>query len=377
MNTEQFRQLLEAFVEAHIRDHVAEWEAAGCYPAMLHRQAGEAGILSLGISSDDAPCAPLDAGLMRRTTLIRGLARGGAQSIAVGLGSHFVSLSAVAGGSEEHAAAIAPSIWNGTHTIALALTEPHGGSNLRDIRSRARRNGPDFRVSGEKAFICNGTRADYLLVSACLEDSGPSLFLVENDERVRKQPLVPLGWRALPQAHLTFEDAPARLVGRPGSALRLLRPALALERLNLAVLAVTSARLLFDEMLADACMREVDGCRLAEKQAPAHRLAASATQLRIVEAFVDALLTGFGEDGGPAMPPEPDIAMAKNAATRLLEQISREAVQFAGARGCVAPSLAERMFRDARLLAIGGGSEEIMNEIIARDLRRNHAESNR
>ena len=123
-------------------------------------------------------------------------------------------------------------------------------------------------------------------------------------------------------------------------------------------------------------MREIDGCALAEKQAPAHRLAVSATQLRIVETFVDALLTAFGEDGAPAMPPDADIAIARNAATRLLEQISREAVQFAGARGCVAPSLAERMFRDARLLAIGGGSEEIMNEIIARDLRRNHAESN-
>lgn len=377
MNTEQFRQLLEAFVEANIRDHVAEWEAVGCYPAMLHGQAGEAGILSLSMSSDDAPCAPLHAGLVRRTTLIRGLALGGAQSIAVGLGSHFVSLSAIAGGSEEHANEIAPSIWNGTHTIALALTEPHGGSNLRDIRSCARRNGSDFRVSGEKAFICNGTRADYLLVNARLADSGPSLFLVENDERVRKQPLVPLGWRALPQAHLTFEDAPARIVGQPGSALRLLRPALALERLNLAVLAVTSARLLFDEMLADACMREIDGCTLAEKQAPAHRLAAGATQLRIVETFVDTLVTGFGEDGAPAMPPEMDIAMAKNAATRLLELVSREAVQFAGARGCVAPSLAERMFRDARLLAIGGGSEEVMNEIIVRDLRRNNAGSNR
>ncbi|MCC5976662.1 MAG: acyl-CoA dehydrogenase family protein [Salinarimonas sp.] len=377
MNAEQFRQRLEAFVEAQIRDQVAEWEAGGRYPATLHREAGEAGILSVGMSSDDAPCAPLDAGLMRRAMLIRGLARGGAQSIAVGLGSHFVPLSAVAGGSKECANEIAPSIWNGTHMIALALTEPHGGSNLRDIRSYAQRDGSNYRISGEKAFICNGTRAEYLLVSACLADSGPSLFLVESGERVRKQPLVPLGWRALPQAHLTFVDAPARLVGQPGSALRLLRPALALERVNLAVLAITSARLLFDEMLADACMREIDGCALAEKQAPAHRLACSATQLRIVETFVDALLTSFGEDGAPAMPPQTDIAMAKNAATRLLELVAREAVQFAGARGCVAPSLAERMFRDARLLAIGGGSEEVMNEIIVRDLRRNHAESNR
>lgn len=374
MTIDVFHRSLEDFVSRNLRDHVAEWEAAGCYPASLHEEAGDAGILRLGMTVDGSPCAPLAAPLARKAHFVRGLAACGAQSIAVGLGSHFVSLGAIANGNAALADEIAPSIWAGSRLIALALTEPQGGSNLRDIRTQARRDGSRYLVTGWKSFICNGARADYLLVSARLEDGSPSLFLVNNGDAVGAQKLSPLGWRALPQAHLALSDAPAQLIGEPGAALSLLRPALALERINLAVLAVTSARLLFEEMLAQACMREVDGGALAHKQAPAHRLATSATQLRMVEGFVDALLHAAGKDGAPAMPSETDIAIAKNGATRILEEIAREAVQLSGARGCVAPSLAERMFRDARILAIGGGSEEIMNEIIARDLRRNHAE---
>lgn len=365
-----FERSVTDFVSKQISDHVESWEARGCYPCNLHREAGGAGILALGIAHDSDPCAPLAAGLARKALFMRGLAACGAQSVAIGLGSHFVPLTAIARGDRDIAGDIAPMIWAGERTIALALTEPHGGSSLRDVRTRARRVGAHFRLAGGKAFVCNGTRADHLLVSACIDDGAASLFLVENGEAVEKRLLAPLGWRALPQTHLTFRDAPALLVGEPGDAVRLLRPALALERINLAILAVTSARLLLDGMVAHACARQVDGQVLIDKQAPAHRLAACATQLRMVEAFLDTLVGGTEDDGVPAALPDADIAVAKNGATRLLEHVSREAVQIAGAWGCIAPSLAERMFRDARVLAIGGGTEEIMNEIIVRALRR-------
>lgn len=166
-------------------------------------------------------------------------------------------------------------------------------------------------------------------------------------------------WRTLPLSALRFAGVPARLVVAPDRAARVLQRALAQERLNLAVMALTSAECVRDAALHHARTRMVRGASLDAMSHIRQRLAEIATRIALARCFVDSTA---------ATAEASRIAMAKNAAVAALEEAARTAVQILGAAGCVAPSVVERTQRDAPLIAIGGGTTEVMNEIIARSL---------
>lgn len=357
--TEHLRDAVRAFVNDFVRPHVAEWEHDGAYPMELHRRAGEAGLLALGHSRERLPEDP-----SALAVLLEQLTLGGSQGITMGLASHFVSLKAVQGGDPQVAAHVVPSVLKGERSIVLALTEPQAGSDLRALQCRADFIGGEYRLTGDKAFICNGTRADWILVGAILEGN-LELFLVDGDaagSHGTRQAC--LGWRCLPLADLRFERTVARRLTRGSGVGRLLQQCLQQERLNLAVMAVASAELALRAAIEHCRGRKVGGEALLDKSVIRQRLAERHSELSLVRMYVEQAVRWQAAGELSAA----QVAIAKNTAVDVLERIAHDAVQVHGAHGCVEPSVVERIYRDARLLGIGGGAREVMLEIIGRSL---------
>lgn len=354
-----FRSTLRAFVANRISPRIEVWERAGSYPAELHAEAGVARLLSLG----ETPGSFLPDRSERSRMLIEELTRGGSQGLTMGLASHFVSLAIVSACAEtEFAARIADDVLSGKRLIALALTEPNAGSDLSALETRAvLTNDKGWRIDGEKRFICNGARADYLVVGARMSE-GLGLFLVDRPQAgITSVALDSIGWRCLPLGALRLANAHGRLIAGPGKAGRLLRDALTQERLNLAIMAVTSAESVLEELIPHCRTRIIRRSPLIAMTHVRQTLAELSSTISVARDFVDRTKV---EDG------EVRVAMAKNVAASTLAKTARAAVQLHGAAGCIAPTLAERMFRDAPLVAIGGGATEVMNEIIARSFEK-------
>ncbi|CRI58275.1 acyl-CoA dehydrogenase family protein [Pseudomonas sp. CCOS 191] len=357
--TDAYRQRLQAFVQAQITPNIDAWEQLGAYPATLNREAGAAGLLGLGHDHRQLPDDPRAVAV-----LIEELTRSGAQGITMGLGSHFVSLKAVQATGHPIIHDLVPAVLDGRQSIALAITERQAGSDLRALECRATRQADGYRLNGHKAFICNATRADWLLMVGHCED-GLALFLVEGSAAgIRHTPRRALGWRCLPLADLELENVPAIRLTEKGGVGRLLQASLQQERLNLAVMAITSADMALQAAIDWCKSRQVGGKALFDKSVIRQRLAEHYAQLTVSRQFVDTCVARQAEGTLDAH----QVAIAKNSAVQTLETLARDAVQLHGAHGCVEPSLVERIHRDARLLAIGGGTHEIMLEIIARHL---------
>lgn len=359
MDDVAFRSTLRAFVASRISPRIEAWERAGSYPAELHAEAGAARLLSLGGTAGSL----LPDRSERSRMLIEELTRGGSQGLTMGLASHFVSLAIVSACAEtEFAARITVDVLSGRRLIALALTEPNAGSDLSALETRAvSTNDKDWRIDGEKKFICNGARADYLVVGARMSE-GLGLFLIERPQaEITSITLDSVGWRCLPLGALRLSNAHGRMIADPGRAGRLLRDALTRERLNLAIMAVTSAESVLEELMPHCQKRVIRRSPLIAMTHVRQTLAELSCAISVARDFVNRTKV---EDG------EVRVAMAKNVAASTLAQTARAAVQLHGAAGCIAPTLAERMFRDAPLVAIGGGTTEVMNEIIARSFEK-------
>jgi acyl-CoA dehydrogenase len=310
----------------------------------------------LGQSPDSLPDDPrLLAILVEELTL------SGAQGITMGLASHFVSLKALASSAHPIAGRVIRQVLRGEHSIALAVTEPQAGSDLRAIQCQADESN---RLTGTKAFVCNGERADFLLVYAMTGDV-PALFSVERQAAgIRYMRRDCMGWRCLPLADIELNGTPSiRLIEGKGVN-RLLQISLQQERLNLAVMAVTSARVALRSAIDYCKFRHSGGERLLDKSVLRQRLAGHHAHLEVVAHYVEDAVRW--QESGTLQPVQ--VAIAKRLASQCLETIAREAVQLHGAHGCVEPALVERIYRDARLLGIGGGTDEIMLEIIGRTL---------
>lgn len=356
---EQFAQRVREFVSTHVMPYVDAWEADGAYPPELVARAGAAGLLALGGSTANVPRDPYAL-----AALIRQLAVCGAHGVAVGLSAHLVSLEALASGPPALLAEYAPRILEGRETIALAVTEPSAGSDLARIETTARAGPDGYRLSGAKSFVCNGARTDRFVVLARDED-GAGLFLVNGrDTGIAAQPLACVGWRSIPLANLQFDHVPARRLTAPGAGKRVLGGLLLQERLNLAVLANASAELALNLTVAHCKARCVGGAPLFQKSAVRQRLAERYVEVAASRCVVDNAVARHAKGELDAA----GAALAKNATVDALGRVADDAVQLHGAYGCIVPSLAERIWRDAKILSIGGGAREVMLEIIARTL---------
>ena len=357
------------FVEREIVPHAAEWDEAGTFPRELYRTAGSLGILGLGWPAEygGTPCDHV-AKVLSATELCRG----GIGGVNAGLGSHSIMLWPVIVGARDAVRRdVVPAILAGERIGALAVTEAGGGSDVARLATRAERVPGGWRLNGSKMFITSGMRADHLLVAARTGGPGAaglSLFLVDGDAAgLSRTALRKTGWWASDTAALHFDDVfvpGERLVGEENGGWKLIMRNFNGERMTMAAGALAFASICVEDALAWARERQTFGARLVDHQAIRHKLVRMIDGILPVQAWVMQLAQRL--DAGEA--PAGDLALAKGHAARLMRDCADGAVQILGGAGFMRGSRIERAWRDCKVYMIGGGAEEVMNDLAARQL---------
>lgn len=367
---EQVRLTARRFVEREILPYISEWEEAEEFPRELYRKAAEAGLLGIGYPEELGGTGP---DIFMKIAASEEMMRGTSGGLVAGLGSLDIGLPPIVNwGSAEMKQRIVPEVLSGEKIAALAITEPSGGSDVANLKTRAVRDGDDYLVNGSKTFITSGVRADYYTVAVRTGDvgfGGVSLLLVEKGtpgfsvgRKLRK-----MGWWASDTAELFFEDCrvPAsNLIGPENGGFFCIMTNFLMERLMLCVMANMTSQLALEACMDYVKQREAFGRTIGKFQVTRHKLAEMATQLDVSREYTYRIAARV-EAGENCIK---EMSMAKNFATSVSDRITYDAVQIFGGMGYMRESVVERLYRDNRILAIGGGTYEIMNEVIAKQL---------
>jgi acyl-CoA dehydrogenase len=365
---DRFRMAVRQFVQREIVPYVDAWEEAGAFPQELYRKAGAAGILGIGYPEEYGG-TPGD--LFVQIAAWEELMRAGSGGLSAGLGSLHIALPPVMlMGTEAQKERFARPVFAGEKIAALAVTEPGGGSDVAQIGTTAVRDDDVYVVNGSKTFITSGCRADVLVTA--VRTGGPgaagiSLLIIEGDTPglARSQPLKKMGWWASDTAQLFFADCRvpvANLIGVENMGFYAIMANFQRERLQLAVVANMTAQLALAESLRYVQEREAFGRPLAGFQVVRHKLVDMATQLEVSREFTYRVAAKMAAGVDQVK----EVSMAKNFACQTSDMVTYEAVQLFGGYGYMREYLVERLYRDNRILSIGGGTTEIMKEIIAK-----------
>ena len=373
---EMFRATVRAFVEREVMPHVEAWEAAGRIPKTIWPRMGELGLL--GVEYDEK-YGGAGADLFTTAVLHEECARSrsGSFAMAVGVNTDMASPHLYWTGSEALKEKYLPAICRGEKLCALAVTEPGGGSDVAAIRTRATRDGDGYVLNGSKMFITNGALADVYFVAARVESGdtgrrhrGISMFLVERETPgfTVSRTLAKTGMLASDTAELAFEDArvPAEhLLGREGVGFYEVMRVFQRERLVAGLHAVAMSQRALEDTIAYVRERQAFGGPLADKQVVRHKLADLATLIEAGRSLTYAACRRYA-DGEEAVR---DVSMVKLFTAEMANRVAYDCVQLHGGYGYMREYAIERFARDARLLTIGGGTSEIMKEIIAKELK--------
>ena len=363
------RSQARRFAQEHIAPHAAAWDEAEEFPRELYRTIAAAGLTGISYPEDvGGSGGDLTHVLAVSEELVLA---GTSVGAVVGLGSHGIAAPPIVrfGTDEQKRRFVAP-VLRGEQVCALAITEPGGGSDVAGLTTRAVRDGDHYVVTGAKTFITSGCRADWVL--AAVRTGGPghggiSFLVIERGTpgfHVSRK-LKKTGWWASDTAELAFDGArvpAANRIGAENTAFPMIMSNFAGERLMLAGQCVAIAELAYREARRYAKERAAFGKPISGFQVIRHKLADMATRLAAARA-----LTGEAAVRVVRGEPAPGLcAMAKNAATDMCSAVVDEAVQIHGGMGYMREVVVERLYRDARLYPIGGGTREIMNEIISK-----------
>jgi acyl-CoA dehydrogenase len=365
------RDSVRRFVEREILPDIDQWEEAESFPRELYLKAGAAGIL--GIGYPETLGGSHEGDLFAKVAASEELMRCGSGGLVAGLGSLDIGLPPIVKWARpEVRDRVVPQVLSGEKISALAVTEPGGGSDVANLQTRAVRDGEFYRVSGSKTFITSGVRADFYTVAVRTGApgfGGISLLLIEKGTpgfTVGRQ-LKKMGWWASDTAELFFDDCRVpvgNLIGAENMGFACIMGNFQSERLALALMANMTSQLALEQSLKWAREREAFGKPIGKFQVIKHRLAEMATALEVSREFTYRQAAKMA--AGQSVIKE--ISMAKNFATDTSDRITTEAVQILGGLGYMRESLVERLYRDNRILSIGGGTREVMNEIISKQM---------
>jgi len=368
---EAVTQLVRRFIQKEAVPNIELWESQQEVPREFNRKAGEAGILGLGFPEEYGGTSE-GIDIFHSLVQAEELARAGAGGIHAALMTHFVALPPVLLlGSPQMKRRVAPPVLRGEKIMALGVTEPSGGSDVARLKTRAEKRGNHYVVNGSKMFITNGIRADYYTVAVRTGGEGMggiSLLLLEKGmPGFTQTKLDKMGWHCSDTAALYFDnvEVPAEnLIGpENGSFVRILENFNS-ERLVAAQTCTGLSRVCLEEAVDWARERKTFGKRLAEHQVIRSKLGDMQRHLDATQSFIDLCAWRFQHG---SMQPA-DIAMLKVQATRTFELIAREAAQVLGGASYVKGTKTERLYREVRVMAIGGGSEEILLDLAGRQL---------
>ncbi len=369
---ETFRDSVRTFVEREIAPHVNAWDEAGSFPRSLYRRAAEMGLLGLGYP-ESLGGTPADG--WYRLVATEEIARAGSGGLMASLFSHSIGLPPiVAHGSQALQRRIVPEVLAGEKIAALAITEPGGGSDVARLCTKARRDGQEWVIDGEKTFITSGMRADWITLA--VRTGGPgaagiSLVVVPGDAPgLTRSPLAKMGWWCSDTAQLRFDGVRVpldHLLGDEGAGFHMVMQNFNGERLLMSAGAVAFAQVCLDEALDWARQRKTFGASLVEHQVIRHKLMDMRMRIASARAWLHALVERQeAGDTGPEW--VADLCLLKNHATQTMQHAADQAVQILGGMGFMRGTKCERIYREAKVMMIGGGAEEIMKELAARQL---------
>ena len=368
---EDFRASVRTFVDRQVRPVVEEAEEKGRPPAALLKEMGSAGLLGLAVPEEYGGGAGDSLAIV---VLSEELARASGGIAVTALVTGYMSTPHIAKfGTEAQCAKYLPSLVAGEKIASIAVTEPGTGSNVGGITTRATPADGGYRLDGTKMFITNAGIADVVIVAARTSPDGHrgvTTFIVEADNPGLSvgQPLRKMGWHGSDTREVVLSDCfvPADAVlGEVGRGFHQIMSAFQLERLTLAGMGIGHAAECLAAATAYAKDRDVFGVPLISKQAIRHRLAALSIELEAAQLLTyraaARLDAGHPEAGA-------SVAKAKYQAAIAACHIVDECVQLFGGSGFLEETPVARHYRDVRVLRIGGGTDEIQLEILAKDL---------
>lgn len=366
---EEFRESVRKWVAKEIEPFAQDWEEAGEFPRDLYRKAADMGLLQLGFPE---AFGGMPADLFFQIIAVQEVARAGIGGVAAGLFSHTIGAPPIAvAGSEELKRRVLPPVLAGEKISALAVTEESGGSDVSNLKTTARRDEDHYIVNGSKTFITSGMRADFITTAVRTGGDGRggvSLLVVDGDSPgLARTSLKKMGWWSSDTATLYFDNVrvPAgNLLGEENGGFKIAAHNFNGERIIMAADCVAFAQACLDEAVAYARERHTFGQPLIQRQVIRHKFVEMATRIKATEALLESLAWRVQRGEKPIA----EICMLKNQATQTLEFCAREAVQTLGGAGFIRGSKSERIYREVRVNAIGGGAEEIMRDLAAKQM---------
>lgn len=366
-----FRETVKRFVATEITPNVDQWDEAGEVPWELHRKAGALGLFGFGIDEQYGGLGFDDC--FMRVILGEELSMCGAGGVAAALTGCNIMTGPIQALAPEHIKRRAlPEIMSGEAGGALGITEPSGGSDVASLRTTAVRDGDDWILNGSKTFITGGMRASYFVVGARTGGEGLggiTLFFVEKGAPGFTQTKLErkMGWWCSDTASLYFDACrvpAANMIGKENQGFLAIMNNFNLERVGLIAAALGSSKLCLQESIRYAQERHTFGKPLIKHQVIRHKIAEMSARIDSVEAYLNQIAWLINEGEMPIA----EICKAKFWATEVFELVAREALQIFGGAGYLRGTAVERMYREVRVLAIGGGSEEIMRDLAVRQM---------
>ncbi len=368
---EQLRDSIRRFVETELLPHADEWEEAKWFPSELFPRMGELGFLGLKYPQS---YGGQGGDHLHDAVLAEELARCGSGGTAAGLGAHVGIATPPVwkfGTEDQRQRYVVPAI-NGTKIAALAITEPDAGSDVAGLRTKAEQVDGGWCLNGSKMFITNGVRADFAVTAVKTTPEGGhggiSFFIVDTDQPgYATSAIDKLGWRASDTALITLGDVfvpRENLLGELNGGFKLIMANFQWERLMMALGSVAAMQVCFEQTLRYAAEREAFGRPIGGFQVIRHKFAEIATTIEAGRSLTYHALRLFVE-GQDAIR---EVTMAKLATQRAAFDVADECLQIHGGAGYMVEYGIERAARDARLGPIGGGTDEIMKEILGRTM---------
>lgn len=362
------RRSVKEFVDQEIVPNIEDWEEMNEFPRDLYKKAGDVGILGIGYPEEYGG-TPGD--IFFQVAAWEEIMRCGSGGLAAGLGSLNIAIPPILSqGTDDQKERFARPAIMGDKIAALAITEPGGGSDVAGLQTTAVRENDHYVVNGSKTFITSGCRADQ--ITCAVRTGGPgasgiSLLVIEAgtpgysvSEKLKKT-----GWWASDTAQIFFDNCKVpveNLIGEENQGFYGIMENFQSERLQLAVMANMTSQIAFEESVRYARRREAFGKPLAGFQVMRHKIVDMATLVEVSREFTYRVAAKIGAGLNQVK----EISMAKNFACSTSDKVTYDAVQIFGGYGFMRGYPVERLYRDNRVLSIGGGTTEIMKEIISK-----------
>ena len=369
----EWQAQLRRFFVNEVMPYAQEWDEAGHIPDELWTKSAAIGIIGLGYPEQyGGTTEGID--IWHKNILNEELGHTGVGGVGAALLAHNIGLPPVVNfGQESIKAEVAPKVIAGTHYISLAITEPSGGSDVAQLKTTARREGDYYVVSGSKTYITGGMRANWFTTAVRTGESGGaggiSMLLIPADSAGVSRTILDKkqGWWCSDTATLYFDEVRVpveNLLGQENQGFKVIMNNFNSERMAMSAGMEGAARVCIEEAVEWAQQRQTFGKRLADHQVIRHKVAEMLRHCHATHAYLQSVSrqVQLGNEDAAA------IALLKVQCSQTLEFCAREAMQIMGGVSYMRGSRVERIYREVRVNAIGGGSEEIMRDLAARQV---------